>query len=119
MYGFRRRRKSQYRRSPRSPKWWSNRKRQTEREFQAEVVKMAEREDWLVFYVKNSEGSPRGWPDLFMARDGRLLAAELKVGDNQTTAEQDRWLRELRSGGVRAYVWRETDWQAIRRELNK
>ena len=78
---------------------------------------MAEEKGWLVFFVKNSKGSPRGWPDLFMSRNGCLIAAELKVGDNQPTPEQEKWLSTLKAGGVKTCVWRETDWRRIRRTL--
>jgi hypothetical protein len=44
---------------------------------------------------------------------GQLLVAELKVGKNKVTDEQQAWLDDFAEAGVPAYVWRPTDWKQI------
>jgi hypothetical protein len=65
------------------------------------------------------EGDGVGWPDVVMVHPGRgeLVVAELKVGGNTTTAEQDEWLAAFRAAGVWAFVWRPGDWPEIERVL--
>lgn len=99
---------------------WRKRRRKSESRFQEQVIDIAEERGWRVFYVANSRGSPPGWPDLFMSRRGTLVAAELKVGDNEPTEQQQQWLAELEAGGVRACVWRygEHVWRTIKEVLD-
>lgn len=42
---------------------------------------------------------------------------ELKTLVGRTTKYQDEWLQTLRDGGMEAYVWRPSDWPAIRERL--
>lgn len=51
----------------------------------------------------------RGWPDLILARPGRLLAVELKSNRGSLRPEQRRWLDILQAAGVETYVWRPRD----------
>lgn len=63
-----------------------------------------------------------GFPDLVLAREGRLLFVELKSEKGKTTPEQDHWLAELGDvPGVVALVWRPADWTSgeIDRVLQK
>lgn len=63
------------------------------------------------------QGDGKGFPDVLFLRGSSLFVAELKVGKNKTTREQDEWLSAFRAAGVRAFVWRPCDWEEIRREL--
>ena len=82
-----------------------------EKDFQARVVQYARLRGWRVMHHWNSMHSPAGWPDLFMVKDGRALAIELKVGKNLPTTAQLRWLDALDAlPGVRACViWSEDE----------
>lgn len=51
-----------------------------------------------------------GFPDVLAVRGSRIVAAELKVGRKQLTAEQGRWLTDLAAAGADCHVWRETDY---------
>lgn len=58
-----------------------------------------------------------GWPDLFLVRGERAIAAELKVGKRPVTNEQAAWIRALEGAGIVAYVWRPESWPEIERVL--
>lgn len=92
----------------------------SEKEFQAAVVREADRRGWsLCYHTKDSRRSEPGFPDLVLGRfrDGRLLVAELKVGKNTATPEQEAWLAMFRAAGVEAHLWRPEDWERIRKTL--
>ena len=44
---------------------------------------------------------------------GRLLFAELKVGNHKLTAEQEQWVEALRAAGVEVWIWRPEMWDDI------
>ena len=90
----------------------------SEREFQSEVIKLAKQGNWLVYHTKNSKGSQPGFPDLVLVRDGRLIFMELKTERGRVSADQKKWLTELRvltSNGddVLADVFRPSDLSRI------
>ncbi len=57
------------------------------------------------------QGDP-GFPDLILAKPGRLIAAELKSARGRVTGGQAEWLDVLAAvgGPVEAHVWRPADW---------
>lgn len=64
----------------------------------------------------------KGFPDLVLAKRGRLIFAELKRSGEEATPEQLRWLEVLGSvPGVVAVVWSTEDWVsgAIEEELRR
>ena len=85
----------------------------TEKQFQATVIEYAERLGYLVYHTYDSRRSQRGFPDLVMVKEGRLVMAELKRETGRTKPEQAEWLRLLRSAGVEAYIWRPSTWPEI------
>lgn len=103
--------------------------RQTESQFRAQVVKLAEQLGLRVYWIPSMARSnigrvaktARGWPDLTLAGPNGVLFRELKAQDGETSAEQDDWLWLLRHGGLNADVWRRSDWQSgrIRTELQE
>src|SRR5690606_27676425 len=68
-----------------------------------------------------------GYPDLTMARRGRMVIAELKSETGELTREQAAWLehlprvaqeddsadRDLHAHAIEVYVWRPSDWPHI------
>lgn len=87
----------------------------TERELQDNVIACAETLGWLVYHTHDSRRSPAGFPDLVLARDGRLILAELKTERGRVRAEQAAWLAALgevdaNRGGVEVYIWRPSHW---------
>ena len=90
----------------------------TERQWHRAVVSLAETLKWRVFHCARSDLSTRnrtavGFPDLVLARDGRVLFAELKTATGRLTAEQVQWCDAL----PHWYLWRPTDWDKIKEIL--
>lgn len=97
-----------------------------EAEFQEQVIGLARANGWRVAHFravrvqrKNGQvyhetpvaADGAGFPDLILVRRGRLIVAELKVGANTTTAEQDAWLAAFKAAGAETYVWYPLDWK--------
>ena len=86
--------------------------RQSEREFQAQLIKVVEMLGGLVYHTYDSRRSARGYPDLtIVLKNGparRVIWAELKAGKKQPTDSQWIWLRGLPDH--QAYLWRPDDW---------
>ena len=77
---------------------------------------------WNIYHVAKVKGKLRskrsiGFPDLVLVRGGRLIFAELKVGKNNPTDDQMRWLTELRRAHHYVYLWRPCDWREIEEVL--
>lgn len=86
---------------------------QSEKDFQKAVVKLANVLGWLVFHPWTSMHSAAGWPDLFMVRKGKCLAAELKTQRGRVSEAQEAWLSSLALCGIETFVWRPGDWPEI------
>ena len=98
----------------------------TEAEFQAAVIEVAELCGWMVFHAYDSRRSAGpGFPDLVLARRGRVVFAELKSARGRVMPAQERWLDALapRKGQAAAhevFVWRAGDdghWKQIEATL--
>ena len=106
----------------------------TESEFQRQVIQLAVLCGWRVHHVRPARVRVRGrdvyrtpvqghkgFPDLVLARRGRVIAAELKAGRGQLSEDQVLW-RDAMSGGQSAEyagwkLWRPEDWADIERIL--
>ena len=89
----------------------------SEKEFQAQVVKLARTCGFLVYHTYDSGRSEPGWPDLVLVGRGRVLYRELKTEKGKASAAQVGWLRALRANGADAKVWRPSDWPEIEETL--
>lgn len=102
----------------------------TEEVFQAQVIQLAKMLGWkLVYHTRDSRRSAPGFPDLILGyvnkgrTRARLVVAELKVGKNTTTPEQDEWLAFFELLGlmvpnvITTRVWYPTDWDDITKVL--
>ena len=95
--------------------------RLSEADFQKTVIQTAELHQWRIYHVAKVKGQLRsktsvGFPDLVLARYGRLIFAELKREGEVPDDNQEIWLNLLRSGHsvhVEVYVWRPSDWREI------
>jgi hypothetical protein len=95
-----------------------------EKELSIAIKAYAEQQGWLIHYERQSghvgengkwRGSgPKGKPDLTLARNGRVMLAELKTEKGRCSPEQRAWLDEL--GGY-GHLWRPSDAQFIMDEL--
>lgn len=90
-----------------------------EKEFLGQVIDLAKGQGFRVYHTFNSRRSEKGFMDLVIAKPGRVLVSELKVGGNTTTADQDWWLDVFRSVGLPAFEWRPSDWDQIVKELTE
>ena len=86
--------------------------KQSERDFQAQLIKVVEMLGGLVYHTYDSRRSAMGYPDLtIVLKNGparRVIWAELKAGKKQPTDSQWIWLRGLPDH--QAYLWRPDDW---------
>lgn len=91
----------------------------SESHLQSRIIDTAQLLGWRVAHFRAArtakgwrtplEGDP-GFPDLVLARDGCLLAAELKAETGHVSAHQVEWLRHL---GDHGRLWRPSDWDDI------
>jgi len=95
---------------------------ESEREFQREVIKIAESLGWYVNHALPGKGrnkhltlfiGKRGFPDLVLCRPPRLIFVELKSETGKVSTDQQEWLKALRACGVEVHVWRPSDWERI------
>lgn len=107
--------------------------RVSEADLQTQVIDLAHLNGWLVAHfrparTKDGWRTPvaadgKGFPDLVLARSGRVLFAELKSDSGRLSVEQQRWLNELRGatpsqrGTHSVHVWRPKDFDQIVRVL--
>lgn len=101
--------------------------RETEDGFMGWVIDRAHLDGWHVAHFRPAktvhgwrtpvQADGKGWPDLFLVRPPRAIAAEVKRDANtekaraaQVSPEQQHW-HDLfdASAGVEAYVWRPVD----------
>lgn len=76
-----------------------------------------QRRDGHTFWQTPVQADGRGFVDLILAHAAKgIIAAELKVDGNTTTAEQDVWI-DLLGRYVPTFVWRPSDWPTITRVL--
>jgi hypothetical protein len=87
-----------------------------EREFQAEVIRLAKLLGWRVYHTFNSRRSASGFPDLVLVRD-RVMYAELKTDRGKPTPLQLEWAQALTGAGAEVYLWRPAELQAIAETL--
>ena len=98
------------------------------------VIRLGKLRGWIVAHFRPGrtakgwatpvQADGKGFPDLFMLRPARrkgdcsrVIGAELKVGKNQPTPEQRRWLDAMRAVGIEVRLWRPEDWPEIEKTL--
>jgi hypothetical protein len=92
----------------------------SERDFQTAVVDLARLKGWRVAHFRPAQTSKgwrtpveadgKGFPDLVLARAGRVILLELKSARGRVSPEQGEWLKAL---GGSAYVIRPADWNEL------
>ena len=102
----------------------------TEAEFTNQLLAWAKTFGWRRFHVRssgrmsNGKAIPvvqgdKGFPDLVLAKPGRLVFAELKVGGNKARSEQTDWLDLLAASNAECHVWTPAMWTQILAVLSK
>lgn len=85
----------------------------SERQWQAQVLRLAGLHGWMAHHTHDSRRSQPGFPDLVLVRAGRLIFAELKTDTGRLRPEQAVWLDELQRTPAEVYVWRPADVDAV------
>lgn len=85
----------------------------TEAQLKARVLELAHGAGWMVYhrparYQRNGGGS--GYPDLTLARHGRVLWLELKVDKGEVSEAQKAWMQSLPAAHVIRPVDLDTSW---------
>jgi len=113
-----------------------------EKDFTDNVVQLARTMGWKIAHFRPAQTKhgwrtamqgDKGFPDLVLAKAGRVIFAELKSGKGKLAAEQNEWLIELSGwhrkvppeawdmgavlGRVEVYVWRPGDIDQIGKVL--
>jgi hypothetical protein len=80
----------------------------SEAAFLAKIRALAKVNGWRVYHTQNSRRSEEGFPDLVLAKPGRLIFAELKTTTGKLTAAQAIWLSMLHNTipNLEVYLWR-------------
>lgn len=76
-----------------------------------------QRRNGTVYYQTPVQADGKGFPDLVLARPGRLVFAELKSATGKLSPEQEEWLKAIDAAGGEAYVWRPADIDEIEQVL--
>lgn len=96
----------------------------SEKDFQRQVTDLAELYGWQWAHFRPAQ-TARGWrtpvsgplgagfPDLVLAKPGRLIFAELKRDGARTAATQDAVLAALQAAGGETVVWRPADFDDV------
>lgn len=98
--------------------------------FQAQVIRIAKMNGWMVFHPRKIQSRDGRWltavqgdvgfPDLVFAhRDRGIIFAELKSSVGRLEDQQTKWLEELVLAGAEAYIWRPKDLQDIADRLGR
>jgi Holliday junction resolvase len=90
-----------------------------ERDFQATIVQAARYAGWNVYWVWSSIHSPKGWVDLFLLKDGKALAYEVKTAQGRIRPEQIECLALLQAAGIPARIVRPADFDEVLAELQE
>ena len=80
----------------------------TEKAFQASVIQLARLCRWHVYHTHDSRRSAPGFPDLCLAKSGRVIHVELKSERGRISSAQAGWIAALD-----AQIWRPSDWPTI------
>ena len=82
----------------------------SEKELLQTVLELAETLGWRAYHVFESaryaRRTSKGFPDLLLLRNGKLIVAELKSEKGSLTNDQAEWLSEFKEcDGVQVFIW--------------
>lgn len=99
---------------------------ESEAQFQGRVQEYATLRGWSWMHIQKAQNAAgywrtpvtgnlgKGWPDLFMVRGKRIVAAELKGDRTPISRWQQAVLDALiRVPGVEVFIWRPDDWDDV------
>lgn len=102
----------------------------TEAQFTRQVIQLAKACGWLTAHFRPAltakgwrtavQGDGAGFPDLVLVHPTHgLLFVELKVGKNQLSEAQEKWLAAFAKAEIGVRVWYPEDWEEIEVVLMK
>ena len=101
----------------------------TEAQFTRQVIKFAALHGWRTAHFRPARtkdgwrtavsGQGKGFPDLVLLKDSRIIIAELKVGYGKCTKEQLNWIFAWERTPAKCFIWRPEDWPLIEKELSQ
>lgn len=90
----------------------------SEADFTRQILDLAALNGWRAAHFRPAQ-TGRGWrtamsgdigyPDVTLAKDGRLIVAELKAEGGRVRPEQVAWLRAIHGDDWQTWVWRPRD----------
>jgi hypothetical protein len=93
-------------------------RKQLEKVFMGEVVKLAVLTGWLYYHTYDSRRSVSGFPDLVMVKKPRVIFAELKSSSGKLSKQQTHWKDALEAcPGISYYLWTPQHWEEITHTL--
>lgn len=84
----------------------------SEKDFRHQVIDLCKLLGWKHYFTWTSIHSPKGFPDLVLARE-RIIFAELKTEKGKVTPNQQEWLDALKQANQEVYLWRPSDFDKI------
>lgn len=88
--------------------------KQAERDWQKQVLGLAQFRGWATYHTYDSRKSQAGYPDITAVRPPRVLFIELKTETGVVSDAQRAWLDALaQCPGVTALVARPSDWALL------
>ena len=86
----------------------------SERDYQKQIVELAETLGWRVYHTHDSRRSNPGFPDLVLVRDSRLVFIEVKRQSGKLSLAQKDWLTALSEvAEVTTLIARPSDWEQV------
>lgn len=94
----------------------------TERNFQSQIITLARYYRWKVAHFRPGltkrgrwvtavQADGAGFPDLVLARQGRIIFVELKSERGQLSERQQAWRQEILPAEF--YLWRPSDYDRV------
>ena len=100
-----------------------------ENDYQDRIIGWARYNGWKVAHFRRAQrggkwmtpvaADGKGFPDLVLVREPRLIFAEVKAGTS-VSIEQRQWLDHLEGvPGIEVYVWKVKDWPQVQDILKR
>jgi hypothetical protein len=99
-----------------------NKPNHTKAKFTMRVIGLAKLRGWKVTHFLE-QTADKGWFNLVLVKDGRMILAELKSAKGALSEEQVEWICWMNDvcknchPYVRMFVWRPSDWKIIEEVL--
>ena len=88
----------------------------SERDFAKQLQELFKKLGWKYYHVleqrKYAKRTSSGFPDYVLAKNGRVIFAEIKGSTGKVTDAQWEWIKLLSENtGIEVYIWRPDDFE--------